>query len=91
MGRKLIGNDFVKIKPHVVQDEIFNEAFQGFWWEQKRTFYNTLIKKIKNGQFIGNVTEVGIAIANGEDLKENIFLDNLDINAKWWDKFKKRI
>ena len=38
MGEKLIGNDFVKIKPHVVQHDIFHEAFEGFWWEQKKVF-----------------------------------------------------
>lgn len=91
VGRKLIGNDFVKIKPHIVQDEIFNETFQGFWWEQKRMFYNTLIKKIKNGTFEGNITEAGLELANGSDLNKKIFIDNLIINAKWWDKFKKRI
>ena len=87
LGSRLIGSDFVKIKPHIILDESFNDTFEGFWWEQKRVFYNTLTRKITNGNFDGNLRDAIGKLQDGTDLSDEIFLNNLDLNNKWWDKF----
>ena len=90
LGSKLIGGDFVKIKPHVIQDEMFKDTFEDFWWEQKRVFYNTITSKIKNGSFIGDMREAVDKIRN-EELGQEFFLRNLKLDNRWWDKFKSRV
>ena len=91
MGVQLIGNDFIKIKPHVVTSEQFTDNFKDFWWEQERVFYNTIINKIRDGTFNGCLGEAVTLIEQGMGLKDKVFLDNLKIDGKWWDKFKKRV
>ena len=92
LGARLIGNDFVKIKPHQILDEEFDKTFEGFWWEQQRVFYNTLGDKIKNGTFVGDLSEAIEKLREGTVVfGEKIFLDNLEITNRWWDKFKKRL
>ena len=91
LGKQLIGSDFIKIKPHVILDTEFRDTFQGFWWEQKRVFYNTLTHKMRRGTFQGSLERAIYELQNDSDLTTELFLDNIILNSKWWDKFKKRI
>ena len=40
---------------------------------------------------MGDINEASRRIRDGADLNNDLFIENLNIDGKWWDKFKKRI
>ena len=87
-GVQLVGYDFKKIKPGIINSEKFIRGFSRLWESVQERFCDQVIEKIDNGTFVGSLHEASLEINGKCDFSNPILLNNCEINGKWWDNVK---
>lgn len=91
MGKDVIGADFKKLKPATIKSSCFDANFKLLWEGVLDDFACQIEKKVESGDFVGSLDELSRAVEDGCDFSKKIFLQNLTVDALWWDDLKSKV